>query len=173
VTATKVLVAYASKYGATAEIAEKIGEVLRQSGLEADVLRADRVPDLAVYAAVVLGSAVYAGMWRKEAVQLLEGNQIALAGRPVWLFSSGPTGKGDPVQLLGGWRFPTAQQAIADRIQPRDLAVFHGKIDMERLSLAEKLMVKAVKGQAGDSREWDAIAAWAADIARTLSGPGG
>jgi menaquinone-dependent protoporphyrinogen IX oxidase len=35
---TQVLVAYATKYGATAEIAEKIGQVLRQAGLRTDVL---------------------------------------------------------------------------------------------------------------------------------------
>jgi menaquinone-dependent protoporphyrinogen oxidase len=55
----RVLVAYATKYGATAEIAEKMGQVLRQAGLQTDVLPADRVGDLAPYRAVVLGSAVY------------------------------------------------------------------------------------------------------------------
>jgi menaquinone-dependent protoporphyrinogen oxidase len=57
----QVLVAYATKYGATAEIAEKKGQVLRKAGLRADVLSADRVSDLAPYNAVVLGSAVYIG----------------------------------------------------------------------------------------------------------------
>ncbi len=62
----QVLVAYATKYGTTAEIAEKITEVLRQAGLRTDVLPADRVGDLNPYRAVVLGSAVYIGMWRKD-----------------------------------------------------------------------------------------------------------
>jgi menaquinone-dependent protoporphyrinogen oxidase len=57
----QVLVAYATKYGATAEIAEKIGQVLHQAGLRTDVLPADRVSDLTPYNAVVLGSAVYVG----------------------------------------------------------------------------------------------------------------
>ena len=57
----KTLVAYGTKYGATAEIAEKIGEVLRQAGLPTDVLPADHVHDLAGYQAVVLGSGVYMG----------------------------------------------------------------------------------------------------------------
>jgi menaquinone-dependent protoporphyrinogen IX oxidase len=55
----QVLVVYATKHGATAEIAEKIGQVLRQAGLRTDVLPTDRVSDLAAYKAVVLGSAVY------------------------------------------------------------------------------------------------------------------
>ena len=164
----QVLVAYATKYGATAEIAEKIGQVLRQAGLHVDVLPADRVGDLSPYRAVVLGSAVYAGQWRKEAAMFLEANEKQLADRPIWLFSSGPTGEGDPVQLMKGFRFPEAQQPIADRIRPRDIAFFHGVLDMKELSLAEKLIVKGIKAPVGDFRDWDAITSWATAIADAL-----
>ncbi|MBE0689894.1 MAG: flavodoxin domain-containing protein, partial [Anaerolineae bacterium] len=67
----KALIAYASKYGATAEIAERIGQTLRESGLAAEVKPADQVDDVSKYSAVVLGSAVYAGQWRKEAATFL------------------------------------------------------------------------------------------------------
>jgi len=167
-----ILIAYATKYGATAEIAEKIGQVLRQAGLSAEVQPADRVADLTAYKAVVLGSAVYAGQWRKEAATFLEANEKQLADRPVWLFSSGPTGKGDPVQLMKGWRFPEAQQPIADRIHPRDIAFFHGVLDMQKLSLPEKVIVKGIKAPVGDFRDWDAITAWAAAIAEALKKAG-
>ena len=165
----KVLVAYGSKYGSTAEIADAIGQVLREAGFDADVRSAETVQDLASYQAVVLGSGVYAGMWRKEAAEFLEAHQAELAERPVWLFSSGPSGKGDPVELLDGWRFPDAQKPIADRISPRDMAVFHGNIDRDKLNLAEKLIVKAVKGEFGDFRDWEAIRTWASGVASTLS----
>jgi len=164
----QVLVAYATKYGATAEIAERIGQVLREAGLRADVLPADRVGDLTPYQAVVLGSAVYIGQWRKEAAKFLRANETVLAEKPVWLFSSGPTGEGDPVELVQGWRFPGKLQPIADRIQPRDVAVFHGAVDGGRLNFIEKWMLKNVKAPIGDFRDWDAIAAWAASIADAL-----
>ena len=61
---TQVLVTYATKYGATREIAEKIGQTIQQAGFQVDVLPVDGVRDLAPYQAIVLGSAVYAGMWR-------------------------------------------------------------------------------------------------------------
>src|SRR5512139_4273314 len=112
----QVLVVYASKYGATAEIAEKIAQVLRQAGLHTDVSVAGRVKDLTPYKAVVLGSAVYIGKWRKEAEKFLQANEKALVERQVWLFSSGPMGQGDPVELTKGWRFPTGLQPIVDRI---------------------------------------------------------
>jgi menaquinone-dependent protoporphyrinogen oxidase len=166
----KVLVTYATKYGATAEIADEIGQVLCDKGLRADVLPADQAGDLSPYQAVVLGSAVYAGQWRKEAAAFLEANEQVLAGRPVWLFSSGPTGQGKPVELMKGWRFPEAQQPIADRIRPRDIAFFHGVLDMQKLNLAEKLIAKALKTPAGDFRDWEAIIPWAQSIAAELRG---
>jgi menaquinone-dependent protoporphyrinogen oxidase len=165
---SQVLVAYATKYGATAEIAEKIGQVLRQAGLRTDVLPTNRVNDLTPYKAVVLGSAVYVGQWRKEAATFLKANEKALAERPVWLFSSGPTGEGDPVELMKGWRFPKALQPIADRIHARDIAIFHGVLDRKKLNLIERWMIKKVKAPLGDFRDWDAITSWATAIADVL-----
>jgi menaquinone-dependent protoporphyrinogen oxidase len=167
----QVLVAYGTKYGATAEIAEKIGEVLRQAGLQADVLPADRVGDLGAYTAVVLGSAVYIGQWRKEAVKFLKDHETALAGKLVWLFSSGPSGEGDPVELLQGWQLPGKLQPVADRIGPRDVAVFHGAVDVNKLNFLERWMLKNVQSPAGDYRDWEAITAWATAIAEELQEP--
>jgi menaquinone-dependent protoporphyrinogen oxidase len=164
----QVLVAYATKYGATAEIAEKIGEVLRQAGLATDVLPVGRAGDVSAYKAVVLGSAVYIGQWRKEAVKFLKANETVLAGKLVWLFSSGPTGEGDPVELTQGWRFPGKLQPIADRIGPRDVAVFGGAVDAGKLNSIERWMLKNVKVPAGDFRDWEAITSWAATIAEEL-----
>ncbi|MBU1660124.1 MAG: flavodoxin domain-containing protein [Chloroflexi bacterium] len=164
----QVLVAFATKYGATAEIAEKIGQVLREAGLRTDVLSMDRVGDLTPYQAVVLGSAVYIGLWRKEAATFLKSNEKALTERSVWLFSSGPTGEGELAELTEGWRFPKSLQLVADRIQPRDITIFHGDVDMKKLNFIEKWMVKNVETSLGDFRDWDAITSWATAIADVL-----
>jgi menaquinone-dependent protoporphyrinogen oxidase len=165
----QVLVGYATKHGATAEIAEKIGQVLRQAGLRTDVLPADRVIDLTPYTAVVLGSAVYIGQLRKEAVKFLQANETVLADRPVWLFSSGPLGEGDPLELTQGWRLPEKLQPSVDRIAPRDIAVFHGAVDVGKLNFIEKWMLKNTKSPVGDFRNWDAITSWATAIADVLN----
>ncbi len=164
----RILVAYASKHGATAEIATRVGEVLCQAGLATDVEPADRVKGLTTYRAVVLGSAVYVGHWRKEAATFLKANEKALAARPVWLFSSGPTGEGDALKLTKGWRFPEDLASVAGRIQPRGIVVFHGKVDPAKLGFVEKAMLKHVDAPVGDFRDWPAIASWAASIADTL-----
>ncbi len=166
--ANQVLVAYATKYGSTAEIARRIGEVLTEAGLGTDVLPASQVRDLTPYRAVVLGSAVYIGGWRKEAARFLEANEAALANKLVWLFSSGPTGQGDPVALMQGWRFPKKLQPAMDRIRPRDVAVFHGALDMKRLNPIERWIIRRVKAPVGDFRDWNAITSWASSIAAAL-----
>lgn len=164
----RVLVVYATKYGATAEIADKIGQVLREGGLEVVVRPAEAAHDFSPFQAVVIGSAVYAGNWRKEAAELLEQHEKFLAQHPTWLFSSGPTGDGDPVETMKGWRFPVALQPLADRIRPRDIAFFHGEIDNQKLNFAEKLLVKGIKAPLGDFRDWNAITAWAKSILAVL-----
>jgi menaquinone-dependent protoporphyrinogen oxidase len=164
----QVLVAFASKYGATKEIAEKIGQVLKDAGFPADVLPADKVSDLTAYGAVVLCSAVYIGGWRKGAARFLKTHEKTLAGKMVWLFSSGPTGKGDPVELVQGWRFPKALQHIADRIGPDDIVLFQGAAFPEKLSPIGRWMMKKVKAPLGDFRDWNAITIWAGTIAAKL-----
>jgi len=165
----KILVTYASKYGATAEIAEKIGEVLRHAGLQADVLPIDGIRDLNSYQAVILGCAVYIGSWPKEAAAFLQANEKTLADRPFWLFSSGPTGEGDAAELVNGWRMPSALKPVIDRIQPRDVAVFHGHINPGKINFMEKWAIKSiVKKPFGDFRDWDAIVAWTNTIADAL-----
>lgn len=167
---SKILVTYASKYGATREIAEKIGDVLRQTGLQTDVLPVDGVRDVNPYQAVILGSAIYIGKWPKEAVRFLHVQARTLADRPFWLFSSGPTGEGDPVELVEGQCLPSSLKPVVDRIQPRDIAVFHGYINPDKINSIEKWAIRSlVKKPFGDFRDWDAITSWAALIATTLN----
>ena len=85
-----VLVTYASRYGATAEIAERIAVTLIEEGVDARAQQITKVRDLAGVDAFVIGSAVYFGSWLKPATTFVERNRETLAGAPVWMFSSGP-----------------------------------------------------------------------------------
>lgn len=164
-----VLVAYASKYGATKEIAEKIADVLVDAGLKTELHPVEEIRDLAGVEAVILGSAVYIGQWRQEAAEWLKNYQEPLSRLPVWLFSSGPTGEGDPSELMQGFTFPEALKSAADHIQPRAIAFFHGVLDRNKLSIGERAIVRMLKAPVGDFRNWDSITAWAGRIARELS----
>jgi menaquinone-dependent protoporphyrinogen oxidase len=155
------LIAYASKHGSTAEIAERIGATLRSAGHEADVLPIGAVTDRNEFEAMVLGSAVYMGRWMKEAANFVRLHHSLLAERPLWLFSSGPVG-------------PKALPEAADIAEFRQLLeisdhrTFDGALDAKKLSLAERITVKAVKAPYGDYRNWEDIDTWATSIASSL-----
>jgi len=61
-----VLVAYASKHGSTAEIAEAIGAALREAGLAAEVMPAAEARQVGAYDAVVSAAALLRD-WLREA----------------------------------------------------------------------------------------------------------
>jgi menaquinone-dependent protoporphyrinogen oxidase len=156
----KILLAYASKYGATAEIAQKIRGELQASGFEVDTLPANQVKDVSQYQSVILGVALYMGQWRKEAVQFLKAHQGSLSKQAVWIFTSGPTGEGDPVEQMQGRLMPEALKAVMDVIGPEEITVFGGKVDPAKMNGFEKWIMKKVKAPSGDFRNWQAISTW-------------
>lgn len=166
---TTILITYASKHGSTAEISQAIGETLRQNGFSVDVLSVDQVGIVREYDTVVLGSAVYNGRWLKEAVAFLRTSSRTLQDIPLYLFSSGPIGEGDPVELMDGFTIPSEVNELTNSMRLRDVRVFHGKIDLRKLTLAELMLFKSVGAQTGDFRKWDAIKLWAQHIADELS----
>lgn len=177
----KVLVAFASRHGATRGIAERIAGTLRTAGMDADLQAAASVQDVAQYDAFVIGSAAYTFHWLKEAADLVRRHRSELAAKPVWLFSSGPLGD-DTVDAKG--KDPRVESApkefadLAEEIHPRDLRVFFGAWDPEAkpIGLMEKLMhmmpAAAEALPAGDFRDWEEIDAWADGIATELSRSG-
>ncbi len=155
-----IWVVYASKHGATEGIARHIAERLRASGREVELRPADGADDLGSPEAVVLGSAVYAGSWMKEAVAFAERHGGTLTGVPVWLFSSGPLGE----EVDDEEPQPRQLADLEAALSPRGHRVFFGALDRSKLGFAERMIVKAVKAPDGDYRDWDAIATWADEI---------
>jgi menaquinone-dependent protoporphyrinogen oxidase len=86
----RVLVAYASKLGSTAEIAETIAHALRDGGHRAVAMPARGVTGLDEWDAVVLGSALYSAFWQRDARRFVDRFGEELRARPLWLFSGGP-----------------------------------------------------------------------------------
>ncbi|MEW6635790.1 MAG: flavodoxin domain-containing protein [Actinomycetota bacterium] len=163
----RVLVAAASRHGATAQIAGEIGVALRDGaggGIVVDVLPAEEVSSLEGYDAVVLGSAVYAGRWLESARKLAERHAETLSRRPTWLFSSGPVG--DPLKPEED---PVDVAEILKATGAREHRVFPGRLDRRELGFAEKAIVLALRAPEGDFRDWEAVRAWAREIAADLA----
>ena len=164
-----VLVTFATKHGATAEIAEKIGEILNENSLHADVMDINQVRNLESYSAIIVGSPVYYGDWRYDVVNFLEENLEILKTQDVWIFSSGPTGERDEFEILAEWRFPHWLRPLVERIQPEEVVVFFGNLEAEKLNFLEKGLAKLQKIPFGDFRDWDKIKDWALTIVHKLN----
>jgi menaquinone-dependent protoporphyrinogen oxidase len=177
----KILVACASRHGATQGIAERIGQVLERHGLEVTVRPIQEADALEQYDAFVIGSAAYAGGWLGEATTFVRGHRSFLESRPVWLFSSGPVGP-DKVDAKGLDLLLTSEPKefgeFERAIHPRDKEVFFGAYDpdqapigvMEGLGARIFRLIPEARAAlpAGDYRDWEAIEAWANGIAREL-----
>jgi menaquinone-dependent protoporphyrinogen oxidase len=158
----RVLVTYGSKRAGTAEIAEWIGEALRADGVAADVLPADSVTDVGAYDAFVIGGALYAMRWHKAARQFVRRHRDTLAGRPVWLFSSGPLDRSAEDREIPPVR---GVARIAGRIGANGHATFGGRLASDP---GGRMATAMAKKSAGDYRNREDITAWARSIAEAL-----
>jgi menaquinone-dependent protoporphyrinogen oxidase len=158
----RVLVAYASERGGTAEIAGWIGAALRRAGVEAEVRPAGEVADLEGYDAAVVGGALYEGRWHREARRFVRHHASGLAHRPVWLFSSGPldhTAREHAIDPVPG------VAKFAGRLDARGHATFGGRLTSDAKGF---LAPKIAKRMSGDYRDREQVAEWATGIAREL-----
>ena len=169
----RTLVLYASHYGSTKGIAERIGANLREQGLDVTVASTgedgDRV-GLESFDAYVVGSAVHAGHWLKPAVEFVGNHKAPLAARPAWLFSSGPIGEKyvhepqpDPAEIA----------ELRQVLDVRDHVVFAGAFDPTTADLTKGNWLERQVSKrflpVGDFRDWPEIDAWANRIARELN----
>jgi menaquinone-dependent protoporphyrinogen oxidase len=162
-----VLVAAASRHGATWELAEAIGAALIDADCPVDLVRlvdAHTDPDPTGYEAVLLGSAVYGAHWLVAAVRWADDHREVLRRMPVWLFSSGP---------VTGTPLPAEQDAVLVAGVTADLGarghrLFGGKVDRARLDPEELAIVTAFRVEDVDARDLPAARAWAGDLAAEL-----
>ncbi|MCX4721395.1 flavodoxin domain-containing protein [Streptomyces virginiae] len=159
----RVLVAYGTKHGATAGIAEQIGKTLREDGLDAVVLPADDVHDVCAYDAVVLGGSLYAGHWNSKAQHCAERNAESLRHRPVWMFSSGPLDRSAEEHDV-----PPVSAVARDMqlVGAREHMTFGGSVTADTPGFLAKALTRQGKG--GDFRNPERIQNWAHHISAEL-----
>ena len=163
----KILVAYATRTGSTAEVAEAIAQRLCTAGMDTDVRPIADVQDVETYAGIVLGSAVRYASWLPEMQSFLAEHRDRLAERPVAFFTMHMLALGDTPEAAAEREKYTAK--ARDFVQPVDEVFFEGKIDPARLSFFDRLAVRLVKSPVGDRRDWDRIAAWADGLVPRLA----
>ena len=164
-----VLIAYASRYGATRSIAERIAARVREHGHQVVVHPTDRPVDAAMYDAVVVGSSVYNQAWLPAAQEFVRQNLDALAGRPVWMFSVGAVRNPGRWARIGARKYPQEVRGVRGYVEARDYHYFSGEFYRERVGRLGALMWTLCGGRFGDFRNWSDVDAWANGIVRALA----
>lgn len=160
----RVIVAFASQGGSTAEIAQAVGIALLEAGCDIDVRPARQVDRLAGFTAVIVGSGLYHGAWLPEAFKFLQRHRRTLTTLPVWLFDSGPLDTSAGERLLP---LPAGVANLARDIGARGHITFGGKLGLTGLNMEERMLV--LEGHGGDYRNFDDVRAWAERIAVELA----
>jgi len=161
--ANSVLLAYATRFGSTQEVAETVAASLREAGLKVDLQLMRQVESLDQYETVVLGAAIYNTKWHADAHQFLAQHQEALTQRPVAIFTLGPLST-SAAAMRNSRRQLDKELAKYRWLKPVAVEVFAGKYDPTKpgMGFFERLL------PARDYRDWEAIRAWANALSAQL-----
>ena len=161
----RVLVAYASKHASTAEIAQRIAAAMCDAGCDAQAVPAAEVRDVSDYGAVVLGSAVYAKRWQRDARSFARRHAAALRAMPVWLFSSGRSARSTSTRPPPT---PPIATKLVGQLGAREHVMFGGRVPTDPGNFVERAMLKNTPAERRDARDWGAIEAWGRSLAEEL-----
>jgi menaquinone-dependent protoporphyrinogen oxidase len=167
-----ILIAYVTRGGSTAEVAEAIATSLRAEGLTADVLPMSRLDSLEGRTTLILGAPLYIGRLPDEFHKFVERHHQALAALRPWCFVLGPT------RVLPG-DFEAARNQAKKQLDrypwllPAEVQIFGGRYDMKHLPFPFSIvrhipLFPANKIPGSDIRDWVAIRKWAIAIAHQL-----
>ncbi|MBN1537723.1 MAG: hypothetical protein JW908_13380 [Anaerolineales bacterium] len=194
----KILIAYASHSGSTAEMAQVIGQELSLAGAQVDVKSVKSACNPGEYQAAIVGAPMIMG-WHTDAAKFVKQYQTILKNLPVAFFLTGLSliksgngqGNGIPVYLDPTFAklpkneaklsfkekyalVPHYLKSIMDNapdLRPVSVGFFNGKLDTTKLDLFSRAFVSLVIGaHSGDFRNWEAVRTWAANLAPLLIG---
>jgi menaquinone-dependent protoporphyrinogen oxidase len=158
-----VLIVHGSERGGTAGVAARVADALRAAGHRVDVAPARETRALDGYDAVLVGGALYAGAWHRDARRFVLRHAGALRTRLVWFFSSGPLdGSAAAAEIA-----PVDEvRALMDHVGAEGHATFGGRLAPGASGFVASRMART---RAGDWRDATHIAGWSAAVARQLT----
>lgn len=168
-----ILVAYATKYGTTGEVAKAIGEELEALGLTVDVQQAHQVDTPERYGAYVLGAPLYIGRWHGDIRRFIETNKFLIQQRPTAVFALGPITT-EAHEMSGSVQQFNKQINQIEWLEPVAKQVFVGAYNPAKLEGMHRLFTSMAASPlygvpATDNRDWGAITAWAENLAEVMA----
>jgi menaquinone-dependent protoporphyrinogen oxidase len=184
---TKILIAYGTRYGATASTVEEIAKVLRDEGFELKVvnLKEEKVRDISEFELVIIGSGMKIEMWTSKAKAFLNKFSSDLKKKKVAIFvSSGGRAlmeyKGEQDEIARITKKYLEDKASKYGLKPISMTMFGGIWDYNQMGKIYRKFLDAEKENflpAGfketepgvyDSRDWDKIHNWAKELASKI-----
>lgn len=157
-----ILVAFASKSGATAEVATAIGAALVAPDVAVDVLPVGAVPSLEPYDAVIVGSCIRAGHWLREAAEFVARYQDTLEQKPVAYFTVCMTMAAESADARR--ETESYMEPMRALVKPVSMGMFAGRCTAESIGWLEWLAATIMQVPKGDRRNWDQIHDWALHV---------
>ncbi|HET7014483.1 MAG TPA: flavodoxin domain-containing protein [Streptosporangiaceae bacterium] len=158
----RALITFGSKRGGTEGLAQMIADDLRQDGLDVDVLNPDRVGSLDGYDVVIVGGALYAMRWHKEARRFVKRHVEQLRERPAYFFSSGPL---DDSAVQRDIPPVKGVRALMAKVGARGHATFGGRLAPDAKGFPASAMAKK---QSGDWRDPGQVRDWTTTVVTQL-----
>ncbi len=162
----KILIAYASEFGTTGEVAAAIGDVLCKEGNTVETKWVKNVKELNSYDAVIVGSPIHKGKWMSEAKEFVKANQKQLQQLPVvYFYTCLFLHKQNPKSDIEAKEVAENLHAMVPQVKPLRIGGFAGVLDYRNMGFFHSLILKLIlsnKGvKEGDYRDWKAIKRWA------------
>ena len=176
----KVLVVYGTRWGGTVNIAEKIGQIIKDQGYNVDVVNAKkRPPKVDLYDIIVVGSGIRADKWTKETIAFMEKNAELLATKKTALFVSCQMADGGKDAQDKAKKLYLKKTAEQYRLKPVALGLFGGFLDFSKShGLFVDILIRVNRNslrnngldttRVRDTRDWQSIEAWAREVAKSL-----
>jgi len=169
---TRVLVAYATRFGSTREIATAIVHELISSGLEAHAAEVNSALNPDDYDAFVIGSPLYGGKWLVAAGMFAAFTSERIDGKPVALFSIGTLGlRNSEAGEAEHREFVKSLAEVAPRLNIVGHSVFSGYFERSNLPWYLRIVDRFAPTPQGDHRDWSAIQAWAKSLVPEFTTP--
>ena len=177
----KALIVYGTRYGAAASTSEEIARTLRHSGIDVRVVNAkgEKIGDISPYDLVIVGSGIQMHRWTSEPEDFLKKFQKELATKKLALFvcCGSATDKQKPELAEKAQRKYLEEKAAKYHLQPTALGLFGGIYNYNKMPWFAKKAMNADRPRVAaayketepgiyDTRDLDAIQAWAEELAK-------
>jgi menaquinone-dependent protoporphyrinogen oxidase len=139
-----------------------VADALRHEGFTVEVSPARAVRRLENYEAVIVGGALYAFRWHRDARRFVKRHARQLRDRPTYLFSSGPLDDSAAQKEIPPVK---GVQQLMDKIGARGHVTFGGRLTPDAKGFPASAMAKK---NSGDWRDPQYVQAWVHRIAADL-----